>query len=54
MMYQVNPDGTIRILRSFSEQTITACKRADVPESKRPVSKDKAKCIIKEWVAAHS
>lgn len=54
MMYQVNPDGTIRFINNFSEQTAIACKRAKVPESKRPVSKDTAKRIIREWIASHS
>ena len=54
MLYQVNSDGTIRMLNRCSEQTQIACKRAEVPANKRPVSKDTAKRIIKEWVSANS
>ena len=54
MLYHVNPDGTVRIITKFSAQTAIACKRAKVPENKRPVSKDTAKRIIKDWVANQS
>ena len=52
--YQVNPDGTVSILNSFSEKTLIACKRAEVPVNKRPVSKATARRLISEWVKANS
>lgn len=54
MLYQVNSDGTVRILNRCTEQTQLACKRAKIPVDKRPISKDKAKRIIQEWVSAHT
>ena len=54
MLYQVNSDGTVRILNRCSEQTQIACKRAKVPVNKRPVSKERAKRIIQDWVSANT
>ena len=54
MLYQVNTDGTVRILNRCTERTYIACKRAEVPVNKRPISNERAKRIIQDWVAAHT
>ena len=54
MLYQVNSDGTVRFLNNCTSQTQLACKRAKVPVNKRPVSKERAKRIIQDWVSANT